>query len=379
MASRWSVCSGVLPEPVRRLARRTLGLSQIVLSGGAARASLDRGELTVPYGARSALLGLDAFPLAVDGPEHTAARDLVDVALRGSDRAHERAIEDVATWARATIDGASGRFDVLGDLVVPALTRWVEGWFGLPGQGPRLLRTSRMITHAMFLNPKLPTGTVDVLGLERATQWVVGHRLAITSLVTKAPPGTLAAQVLQGTEGDADLAARFVLGLTVGPLALGSQSLANVVDRLLDRPDVLATMMAAREPRAEARPVFLEALRHAPPLPGVLRTSPGITVRPRPGPPFTLPRGQVLMATQVALACPNASVAVDQHLAFGSGGHRCLGADQITDVAGVVLPAVARRTPTRVEGPRGQLTKDPGPSDVRDWDFPGSLEVVFTT
>ena len=60
---------------------------------------------------------------------------------------------------------------------------------------------------------------------------------------------------------------------------------------------------------------------------------------------------------------------------FGAGPHACLGRAQVTEVSGVVLRALGRRSPRRVRGPGGRLAADVGPSGVAHWPFPGRLEV----
>jgi cytochrome P450 len=199
------------------------------------------------------------------------------------------------------------------------------------------------------------------------------HRRALVEVVADAPSGSLAASVLHETgDGDEgrDLAARHLLGLTVGPLALVHRAVADAVDLLLARPWELD----AATDEHQARRTFVAALRHRPPLPGVLRQVPEDTDVYSGTQLVEVPKGLVLAAT----ACPARLGEADgPELAFGHGVHRCMGEQHTTDVATVVLQALAPRRPRRAPGPGGRLRRAPAPSGVDEWDVPGHLEVAL--
>jgi cytochrome P450 len=368
---------GVLPGLLRAPFEHVTGFVQMVVGPSAVRATLDLAGLTVPYGERARLLGLGAFPLACDGSDHDSSRRTIAAVLASSSGAHRVAVHEAAAAAHARMLQSERVLDVVDALIDPTAAFWAERWFGLDGEGPALLRTSRMITHAMFFNPKVPKGRVDAIGLERAKAWVEQHRIRLAARVGTARPGTLTAHLLAATGGDTDLTARHLLGLTVGPLALGTYSIANAVDHLLGQAGAFDRIARAVDPRANARGPFLDALRAAPPLAGVIRTSPGIAI-PEPGraTPVHLPAGPVLVATGLTMGMPDPGFPRD-HLAFGHGPHRCLGPTESTDIGSVILAALAARSPARSPGEPGTLRPGPAPSAVSGWVFPGSLEVTL--
>jgi cytochrome P450 len=362
--------SGTLPWWLAPIFRFGTGFRQALTTEATVTALLDRPGVTVPYGPRAQVLGLETFPLALDGGAHDTARQLVQGALGDAAARHHAAVRDLRGRADELVVGATGRIELIGGLVDPCLTAWVEHWFGLDALGHRLLRCSRAITHSMFFNPPTPKGPVDEAGLARLVAIVETDRAAVAAAVPAAPSGTLAAALLARCGGDAHAAASHVLGSTVGPLALGSWALALALDDLLDRPWILDSVID----EAHARAAFAGALARRPPLPGLPRDNPsGFRIDPDG---IDVPAGRVLAATACATKLADPPPA---DLPFGHGPHACLGIPAIHDVAAPLVAALARRYPRRAAGPAGRLTKDPGPSGVRSWPFPGRLEVTLAS
>ncbi|OWY60708.1 hypothetical protein B7486_67740, partial [cyanobacterium TDX16] len=110
---------GGLPWPVRHLVHRGFGFEQVLTTRAAVTELLDRDDVTVPYAERSAPLGLDRFPLALDGDAHRKARGLVQRALDASEGAHRAGLSGAAAEARARVRGAGWRIDVVQDLLDP--------------------------------------------------------------------------------------------------------------------------------------------------------------------------------------------------------------------------------------------------------------------
>lgn len=362
--------SGTLPWWLRPVLHQLSGLRQVVTTPGAVEALLAAPAVSVPYGPRSEELGLDAFPLALDGDAHREASDLVAASLAATARAHRAGVTAAAQVTRRRLRDATSRIDVVGGLVDPALGAWVEEWYGLSGQATDLRRTGRLILHATFLNPTVPSHPVDETALRRAVTWLERCRPGLAAAVGAAPEGTLAADLLART-GEPDLTVDLLLGLTVGPLALGSWALAHVVDELLATSWVLDSI----DSDVAAREVYAEALARRPPLPGVLRDVRGRTVLRVDGRDLAVPRGRVLAATACARFSPEDRPGRAAGLVFGAGSHACLGRAQVTEVSGVVLEALGRRSPRRVPGPAGRLTPGAGPTGVAHWPFPGRLQV----
>lgn len=364
--------SGALPGWLRPALVRTRGFDQVVTGRAAIEALLAHPSVTVPYGPRSDDLGLGAFPLALDGPEHLAARSQIAAAVAATSEARAIGVEAARAEAQRRVAAAGPRLEVATGVVDAALGAWIEGWYGLPGQGHALIRTGRAIMHATFLNRGVTDDPSDPRGLEWATTHIDEHRRHLVDAVADAPTGTVAAVLLAAT-GDAEVTARHVLGLTVGPLALGPWTLCQVIDRALDRPWTLDSLRSD----ADGRAAFVAAVPAVPPLPGVLRSVPApVRVPSRRGGNLEVPAGRVLAAT----ACPHLLGEDDgPDLTFGSGPHACLGVEPMAEVAGVVLVALGARAPRRLPGPRGRLRTGPRPSAVRSWDLPGQLEVALSS
>lgn len=391
---------GGLGRTPRRLLHAASGFSQALTTARTVKEFLTDPDVTVPYHERSELLGVGGFPLALDGQAHGAARTLIAGVLDRSAEAGEAGITAAAALADSQMATAGDdRLDLIGRVVDPALETWIETWYGLDEWGPRLMRTGRLILHATFLNPKQPKGHADFVALRRAIDTVDQTRLDLTAHLAKndpnhgpipmgtfgAPPatkptltaGTIAAELLEAA--GPELAARHLLGLTVGPLALGSHSIANVLDELLDQSWTLDGLTPAPgegviQARRRAEQSFGATLARRPPLPGVARRNPvAIDLVGAGGRTVSVPQGDVLVATQAAMAFDPQS----PELAFGHGLHACMGRLQITQVAGALLVALAGRSPRRVPGPAGQLTDGESPTDIDDWPFPGHLEVAL--
>lgn len=356
--------------PLLRLGfAQATGLVQVLTTRAAIVELLEDPSVLVPYGERSTPLGLDRFPLALDGDEHAAARQLVVRALAASDDAHQAGLVAAADELARRLGEGDRRVELVGDVVEPALFAWTETWFGLAGQGVELLASGRLILHATFLNPKVPKGAIDLVALRRAVDQVQEHRVRLVEAMADAPAGTLSHSLLAETghdEAGRDLAARHLLGLTVGPLALVHQSVTEAVDHLLGAP----WRLDAADDAGQATASFLWALRRCPPLAGVLRVSPHATDVYGGRRHVDVPEGVVLAAT----SCPARSGdARAPELAFGHGPHRCLGEQHTVAMAVVVLQALALRRPRRAPGPDGRRQPAAAPSGVRQWDFPGRL------
>ena len=358
----WVGKNGALPSWVRPVAVRIIGFDQVLTTSGTVAAFLDLPDVTVPYGDRSSLLGLGAFPLALDGEPHLSARDLIEDVIRTTDDAHKAGVAAAATVAGQRVAvAAGGQLDVAGGVVEPALIAWVERWFGLPGLGTSLLRSGRLIMHATFLNPTRPNGRVDTAGLQRAVDWVNEQRPQLAVAIDGAAAGTVAAALRERT-GDAGLAAGHLLALTVGPLALGAWALDVVIDDLLDRPSGLDYLKTDED----GQMAFSSALRRRAPLLGVKRDTPSGRQLEGTRSRIDLPPGHLLAATACADRSPGPNL-----FAFGSGRHSCLGPRQMSEVAGPILRILGSASPRR----DGRLLPDAKPSGVRTWPFPGRLVV----
>lgn len=369
--------SGALPSWAVTPFRLSSGFGQALTTSSSVKAFLALDDVSVPYVERSRLLGNGAFPLSLDGPDHTAVRNLIAEALTNSRDRHAQGV----TAARAVADkhllATGNRLDLVGQLVEPALHAWIEQWYGLKGCGLRLARAGRLLHHATFLNPAQPSKRTDTGALRFAIDALASIATSLADhLATQPPPaGTVAACLLADTD-DPHLVARHLIGLAVGPLALGSQSIAEVFDDLLDRSWELDGLAPApgETPAATAHRaalLFGSTLARRPPLPGVVRHNPIDRSIPVKGGPVVVPEGQILVATSSAMALDEFD---DETLVFGWGSHACLGRSQITEVAASILSATAARSPRRLPGAAGRLRMAVGPTAIPKWPFPGHLE-----
>jgi cytochrome P450 len=350
---------GGLSQPWRWAFARATGFSQALTAEATIAPFVHGIGVTVPYGARSAELGLGAFPLALDGAAHTDARRLIADVLDESADAHTDAVRSAAALAAQIVGDAGPRFDLVSGLVRPVLRDWVERWYGLPEWGERLELAGCMAHHAIFLNPDRPNRRTDEASAHTAAAVIARtlHDLE-TELVAPRSAGTVSAAL--ASRVSPELAARHLVGLTVGPLALGRIAVVQAIDVLVT--DGWSTTASEH--------MFETALRRHPPLPGIPRlygTStdlPGIGRRR-----VRITSGTVLAATGAALAREDEP---STSLLFGHGPHACMGREQIGAVAAAIIDALSLRPPVaRV----GRARPEPPPRGMHSWPFPGRLEL----
>jgi cytochrome P450 len=363
-----------LGRVLRPLARRA-GFSQVLLSRRTIEAELATGVLTVPYGLRSTLLGLGVFPLALDGPAHTASRIAITAAIQGSQDRHQDGVNAAQELVSGCLADAGPRLDLIGAVLRPALHVWMERWTGLVGLGPTLERAGCIAHQAIFINNGDVTGKSDVIvDVRRACNEMASALTTIETAIgaayadgASAAPNSLVARLVTAagplTDDAIRAVARDIVGLCVGPLALGSLALAAMFDELLDSDDPITTT-------DEQRQFVLRTLAMRPPIPGVVRTCP--VNRPVwEAPQASLGPGRVLALTSVVSLAEPPPTTQDGSLVFGAGAHRCLGGAQAVELATALLEPFSERRPTRYSGPGGQLT--PQPSNYTSWPFPGLL------
>ena len=367
-----------VPEPLLRgpvtLGARAAGFSAFLLRAPMIEAALAHPDVEVPYRERSAELGVGAFPLALDGPDHLRARDLIAGALTASEAAHvagrgaagARAAEAVARPSRYA------DVDLLDEVVLPSLDAWTETWFGLEGHGPLLRIVGVATAHAMFFNPARPRAAVDQRALDFVIRTLADARLVLGPAMADAPTGTVAASLRDHGDLDATTALTHLIGLCVGPLALTPIALASVIDELLGRPGSVG--LAGVYDRRTAAERYHEILDDRPPLPGVPRRCPipvDVRVQNRTR---RLPAGTFLAVNQVAeLEDPDPGSP-----AYGRGPHLCMGSRQSSEVASAVLAEIAPVHPLRNTGAAGKLHRATPPIRLRNWPAPSGLRVLAT-
>ncbi|WP_426574930.1 hypothetical protein [Aquihabitans sp. McL0605] len=250
--------------------------------------------------------------------------------------AHQAGIAKARRQALDIVASTGPRLDVVADLIDPVLRTWCETWLGLPGEGLHLQRVGQLTTHTVFLNPRAPEPRVpgqgiDCDGLARCVELIAEQRARWAPMVAAAPEGSVVRALHEHPSvASPDEVTAHTVGLTVGPLALGSRAVAIAVDELLKRPE----QFAAITDETAATAAFDRVLAVRPPLPGVPRRRGG---------------HEVLALTQAAAAVAASDPAA---WAFGAGPHRCMGRPQISEAAAAILLALAPTRPTRSDGPR---------------------------
>ncbi len=68
-------------------------MNQVLTRRASVMTVLGLDGVTVPYGPSSQRFGMESFPLALDGPDHTVARARIGEALRASSSGHHAGVE----------------------------------------------------------------------------------------------------------------------------------------------------------------------------------------------------------------------------------------------------------------------------------------------
>lgn len=345
------------------------GFDSIVAAPDLIPQVLTRAQVTVPYLQASAALGLGGFPLALDGSAHVAARGQVGEVLAASAGAHQAGVARAVALAGRSMAASRQRLDVVDEVVDPVLATWVEAWFGLPGLGDELLGASRLTMHTIFFNPKKLNDEPDLGDRAIAAALVADTRERIVDALADAPDGTVARELQSVFPDDPQATSSFVLGLTVGPLALGSRTIVKAIDRLLTSEGTVRPLTSD----AHAVRVFNEMVAQNPPLEGLPRClSEDVEIEGH----CLAAGGSLLALTEAAaITTPDDPAA----WSFGAGPHECMGRAEITQLATAILMALSSRRPRRMDGPQGKVRNGTAPAGIRAWDFPGHLMVVLTS
>jgi cytochrome P450 len=288
-----------------------------------------------------------------------------------------------------------GRLDVVRELARPIPTRWALQYFGLTGlDEATLMRQARALFVDIFINASQDPA-LHQAGLAASAElaaWVDAriarrHRwrwLPRFSRQENVLDRLLEMQRVRATRLD-DVAIRnAVMGSITGTLDNVSTSVANILDLLLDRPELLqaAREAALSDDPTELRPYLMEALRFKPPVPMLPRYCERTYALAQGSPRETvIPKGSVVVVLLSSAMFDPEEVEspgefrttrpTSSYLHFGAGPHTCLG----RYLGMVLIQELCRgllglRNLRRAEGPSGQVTR------TREG-FPESLEVQF--
>jgi cytochrome P450 len=336
-------------------------------------------EISGPF-----ILGLDGTPLY--RRDHAALR----AAIRSDDV--PGLAEMTLAASRERVAAATGRIDIVAELVDPAVDHVIAEYFGTPGPDTATqVRWSRDIFQQIFLNvgnSQAPHQRALVAAAEmrpHLDQQIADRRAAIVA--GDAAPDDVLTRLLNARPADGglhDIAVRHnLIGLIAGWIPTVSKAFAGAIEELLDRPDELErAQQAARAGDRELVGAYVfEAMRFRPQTWALLRTCASDTMVATGTRRATLFRGgsTVLIATQSAMfdkqAFPSPEAfrvdrPFEDYLHFGHGLHTCFG----REINRVHLPALATAL---LEGPRIERAPGDAGQMVYDGPYPASMTVSF--
>ncbi|HEY3629516.1 MAG TPA: cytochrome P450 [Jatrophihabitantaceae bacterium] len=285
----------------------------------------------------------DALPpsmLNTDPPEHNRLR-APGVVLLGPAAVRSIA-SDVAADIASVVAGLGGAVDAMRDVGAPVSTAVFARLFGLRA-ADRDPFTALAHRASVNLDPLVDPG-----------QAAEGRRAMaeLSAFLDRHVDGALDSPLTR-LMNDGRLTRAETLGILNLTVVGGWQPLAELVGNalywLLPRPDALARLRAADE--TLARTAVDELLRLEAPIPFTAR----VTTAPVDLDGVTVPAGaRVLAIIAAANRDPAVFAAADDlrldrspnpHLAFGGGGHFCLGAALVRSVGALLLPALLRAFP----------------------------------
>ena len=335
----------------------------------------------------------DFFLGMEDGPAYEREASIMRLASSREDL--PRLEQAIGGWADGFVaeKAASGRLDIVSDVSRRVPGRLVADYFGASGPDEATrLRWLRALFRDIFLNPGDRDPAVRDAAALAAADLSVWLDEFIAGLIARAQagealPDTVLArcvrmQAAPATALDAIGIRRNIAGIIVGAIDTTSECVANALDFLLDRPELLAAAAAAAKGTLDdVRGFVFEALRFNPQAPFLTRlaVAPAVLARGTER-EAAVPAGSVVIAALMsAMSDPgeldapeefNAARPARHYLHFGHGLHQCFG----RHINGLQLPLIARailRLPglRRAPGQEGQVKFD-GP-------FPDRLLVDF--
>jgi len=356
--------------------------------------SRDRDFGVAAYAPKMHRVTGDFFLGMEDGPSYEREVSIMRLTTRREDLPRlERVIGE---WADGFVaeKAATGRLDVVGDVSRRVPGRLVADYFGASGPDEATrLRWLRSLFRDIFLNPGDRDTTVRDAAAVASIEFSAWLDDFITTIIARAQGGeTLPDTVLTRCVGmqaapetalDAMGIRRNIAGLIVGAVDTTSECVANALNFLLDRPELLArAAIAAREGTLDdVRGFIFEALRFDPQAAFLPRLTlePAVLARGTER-ETAVPAGSVIIAALMSamsdaseLEAPkefNPGRPARHYLHFGYGLHQCFG----RHINRLQLPLIARailRLPglRRAPGEEGQVKFD-GP-------FPDRLIVEF--
>lgn len=327
-----------------------------------------------------------------DTPQYQHERGLMQRVVKPEDLETIKRL--VTTSATELVDHAVplGRMDLVSQLsrVVPSVV--VGTYFGTPGPNmPTLQRWMRSIFRDIFLNLSDDAGErEDAIRDSVALNAYLNELIATRKAEIIANPNDyddflsrlIKVELAEPDTIDDDTIRRILGGTIVGTVDTNSKAIAQAIDQLLDRPDMLAEAhqaAVAGDDALVAKYVF-EALRFNPQNPFLLRhCTQNYVVAKGTSRAKEIPAGSlVIVGTTSAMfdedkfETPDlfrTDRPADAYIHFGHGNHTCFG----RHFAGVVIPGTAQallRQPNLRRAPHGGHI-------AYDGAFPDHFEVEF--
>ena len=316
------------------------------------RAVLDNStDFIVPFGPEmTELAGGVNFVLGLEGGDHARQRRIVEAALRPAHDARWIAALS-RRFAETLIDAAHERIDLQRDLILRVATESCCRYFGLrPADSDAFAGWALAISNMLFADPAGNAASVR-LARNGARRMRAVIDLAIREAHAASPPRrrTLVERFvhLQRTDpdgpSDAEIRAMLV-GLVAGFIPTNSLAGGKILGRLIRdrRAFDYARRAAKRGDRDAVRRAVLECARLDPALaPGQWRyCRAGAWIAPgTPRAFYVPPKSTVMVSTLSALRDPRVHADADRfdptrtvqpELLFGTGLHRCIGAELAT-------------------------------------------------
>jgi cytochrome P450 len=333
------------------------------------------------YAAKMELTTGDFVLGMADTPQYQRERGIMQAVVKDDDVARIQAF--AAETARALVEDAlpNGRIDAVGQLSRVVPTRLVGWYFGTPGPDlPTLERWMRAIFREIFFNLSNDGGMTAEATTAAAQQNAYLSDLIATRKAQASAGGDPGDDYLSRlvkyqkdhpAELDDDTIRRIIGGTIVGTVDTLSKAIAQALDQLLDRPEVLAeTALLARSDDPKFAAYVFEALRFNPQNPFLIRhcdaeytlaagTSRVTTIRPGA---WVVVGTMSAMFDEAKVANPDVFVPGrpdDNYLDFGYGQHTCFG----RHFAGVVIPETIKTllrmvNLRRAPGSDGQIAYD---------------------
>ena len=311
-------------------------------------------------------------------------RDVLASIVAANSERFELAVRAARVQATAAASSCNGHLDVIAGLVVPACTAAITAFLfneAQPGQrdralGPELFASLQLLLHRTFLNPSSPDAKADWQSMvtARAVSVKLRRQLADAPQLNGdvdalAPAMALDGELRHGSSRDALIMLATALGPHVAWVT------GSVIDELLRHPSQIGDQnpwgqqVTGTQTNDRRVRLVLEAMRHNPVVPGLIRTCPmhaelkdaSTTRRPlRPGSTLIYTQSMEFTRPEHLLFRPDRFIdptSAPPPMSFGFGAHECLGQQQAMQMMVAMLdPLLCHDNVRRASSPAGKIS-----------------------